>query len=286
MRQWHALYRSFRSDLPQVSLSSPLMTLLCDESGVGGGFLSCTEMSRGGWFGEEDDARAAAFLGRNGDLEAVLVGCTFLAHGFDVYGGEGRPLLDGYRFLLPAIASYFAAETNLDLADVRIPPGWWDFAGAGPQPIRPNALAYAVNPKLDGARRRAVIGVGSNHVDVWILGPTGRLLGMDLSFLTPEELAVTESTMGELIVDLGLEEPPEDPLVYESEQLEPMNLGYLVGTFASSLLDVSPESLRGIATSSLTPTDWLGAWSSRSVMDPELWPYGSLREAIAKCTWW
>lgn len=285
MRQWHALHRACASDLPDIALSPALMTLLCEESGVGGGFLSCTEMSRGGWFGDEADARAAAILGRDGQLETVLVACTFLAHGFDIYGGDGRPLVDGYRFLLPAIASYFAADSGVDLADVGIPPGWWDFAGTGPFPIRPNALTYALNPRLDDARRRGVMGRGPGAVDVWILGPTGRLLGMDLSFLSPDELAVTEATMSELIDDLGQEDPPEDPLTYEAEQLEPMNLGYLVGAFGDSLLEEGPLSSARVATSSLTPSTWLEAWQSWSVMDPELWPYGPLREAIASSPW-
>lgn len=283
--QWHALYGALISDLPDLVLTSPLMTTLVEESGIGGGFLSCSEMSRGGWFGDTNDARAAAILGRDGKLEAVLVACAFLAQGFDVYGGDGRPLVDGYRFLLPAIASYFAADSNVDLVDLRIPRGWWDFAGTGPMPIRPNALTYAVNPRLDNARRRRVIGRGPGEVDVWILGPTCRLLGMDLSFLSPEELAVTEATMSELIDDLGQDDPPEDPMTYEAEQLEPMNLGYLVGAFGDSLLEEAPPSSVRVATSALTPSSWLEVWESRSVMDPELWPYGPLREAIGSSPW-
>jgi hypothetical protein len=261
------------------------MTMIVEESEIGGGFLSCSEMSRGGWIGGTEDARAAAILGRDGQLEAVLVACTFLAQGFDVYGGDGRPLVDGYRFLLPAIASYFAADSDVDLADVGIPRGWWDSAGTGPMPIRPNALTYALNPRLDNERRREVIGRGLGNVDVWILGPTGRLLGMDLSFLSPDELAVTEETMSELIEDLGQDDPPEDPLTYEGEQLEPMNLGYLVGAFGDSLLEEGSPSSARVATASLTPSTWLEAWESRSVMDPEVWPYGPLREAIGHSPW-
>lgn len=283
--QWQALYGALRDDLPNLVLTSSLMTTLVEESGIGGGFLSCSEVSRGGWFGGTEDARAAAILGRDGKLEAVLVACTFLAQGFDIYGGDGRPLVDGYRFLLPAIASYFAAESYVDLADVRFPRGWWDFDGTGPMPIRPNSLTYALNPRLDDARRRAVIGTGPGEVDVWILGPTSRLLGMDLTFLSPDELAVTEETMSELISDLGMDDPPEDPMTYEVEQLEPMNLGYLVGAFGDSLLDEGPPSSARVATSSLTPSSWLEAWESRSVMDPELWPYGPLREAIGRSPW-
>lgn len=261
------------------------MTSIVEESGIGGGFLSCSEMSRGGWFGGTDDARAAAILGREGQLDAVLVACTFLAQGFDIYGGDGRPLVDGYRFLLPAIASFFAADSDVDLADVSSPRGWWDFAGTGPIPIPPNALTYALNPRLDKARRRELIGRGPGEVDVWILGPTGRLLGMDLSFLSPDELAATEATMSELIDDLGQDDPPEDPLTYEAEQLEPMNLGYLVGAFGDSLLEDGPVSSTEVTTSSLTPSTWVEAWGSRSVMDPELWPYGPLREAIGTSPW-
>jgi hypothetical protein len=285
MRQWHALYRALSDDLPSLVLTSSLMTMIVEESDIGGGFLSCSEMSRGGWFGETEDARAAAILGRDGQLEAVLVACAFLAQGFDIYGGDGRPLVDGYRFLLPAIASYFAADSDVDLADVGIPRGWWDSAGTGPMPIRPNALTYALNPRIDNARRREVMGRGPGKVDVWILGPTGRLLGMDLSFLSPDELAVTEETMSELIEDLGQDDPPEDPLTYEGEQLEPMNLGYLVGAFGDSLLGEGSASSARVATSSLTPSTWLEAWESRSVMDPELWPHGPLREAIGSSPW-
>lgn len=284
--QWHTLYCALINDLPDLVLTSALMTTIVEESGIGGGFLSCSEMSRGGWFGGTEDARAAAILGRDGQLEAVLVACTFLAQGFDVYGGDGRPLVDGYRFLLPAIASYFAADSDVDLADVSTPRGWWDSDGVGPMPIRPNALTYALNPRLDDSRRRKVIGRGPGKVDVWILGPTGRLLGMDLSFLSPDELAVTEETMSEFIEDLGQDDPPEDPLTYEGEQLEPMNLGYLVGAFGDSLLQEGLPSSARAATSSLTSSTWLEAWESRSVMDPELWPYGSLREAIAESPWW
>lgn len=158
--QWHAMYCALTDNLPNLVLTSSLMTTIVEESGIGGGFLSCSEMSRSGWFGGTEDARAAAIFGRDGHLEAVLVACTFLAQGFDIYGGAGRPLVDGYRFLLPAVASYFAADSDVDLADAGIPRGWWDAAGTGPMPIQPNAPTYALNPRLDKARQREVIGRG------------------------------------------------------------------------------------------------------------------------------
>lgn len=286
LRQWHALHSAVLDAFPRGQLTPDVMTIICEESGIDGGFLSCTEMSRGGWVGDDADARAAALLGQDGHLEVVLVGCTFLAHGFDVWGGEGRPLLDEYRYLLPAVASYFAAESDVRLGDLRLPLGWWDFDGHGPQPIGPNLVAYALNPRLGPERRRGAFGAGPGRAPVGIFGPTARLLGMDLSFLTPDELAVTEATLSQLIRDLELENPPEDPLVYEEYQLEPMNLGYLVGAFADTLLDEAAGAQARSATSSLTASTWVDAWGSKSVMDPELWPYGSLREAIANSPWW
>jgi len=283
--QWHALYRALTADLPDLTLTSPIMTMICEESGIRGGFLSCTEMSRGGWFGGEADARAAAILGRNGDLEAVLVACTFLAQGFDIYGGDGRPLLDGYRFLLPAVASYFAADSGISLTDLKLPPGWWDHDGVGPTQIKPNVLTYAVNPRLDEEQRRALLGRGPGLVDVDMFGSTARLLGMDLSFLSGDELSDVEDSMSELIEALGEEEPEEDPLVYEDYQLEPMSLGYLVGAFGDTLLEEVPQTPSRAATSSLTPSNWVDAWGSCAVMDPQLWPSGPLREAIGSSPW-
>jgi len=284
--QWHALYRALTEAFPGIELTPDLMTIICEESDIGGGFLSCTEMSCGGWVGDDADARAAAILGRAGQLEAVLVGCTFLAHGFDVWGGDGRPLLDEYRYLLPAVASYFSADSDVRLGELRLPRGWWDFDGFGPQPIGPNLVTYALNPRMTPQRRRGAVGAGPGRADVGIFGPTARLLSVDLSFLTPDELAATEATLSRLVEDLGLENPPEDPMAYEEYQLQPMNLGYLVGTFADSLLDDIPQSPGRLAASSLTPSTWVGAWGSQDVMDPDLWPYGPFRDAIAQSPWW
>lgn len=285
MLQWSALYRSLVGELPEIVLTYPLMALICDRSGIGGGFLSCTEMPRGGAVCDDEDLRAAALLGQEGRLEEVLTACTFLSQGFDVWGGEGRPLLDNYRYLLPAVASYHAADAGTRFNDLILPPGWWDADETGPYPIRPDVLAYALNPRLDDERRRELLGHGPGLVSLELFGLTAELLGRDLSFLSPEELESVQLERSLLTDDLTLSEPEEDPMVYIEYTLEPMNLGYLVGSFSDGLWSGAQNVSESSQVSQLTQDNWIDEWSSRPVMDPRLWPVGSLRDAISESPW-
>lgn len=45
LRQWQALYTALINDLPDLGLTSELVATIVEEGGIGGGFLSCSEMS-------------------------------------------------------------------------------------------------------------------------------------------------------------------------------------------------------------------------------------------------
>jgi hypothetical protein len=86
--QIHGIYRWVRLQFPDLTLGAEAMNVIADEF-VGGTWLCAREMPVAGSSVRCDGLQAAAELGRAGELEAVLVSCAILSHGFDSHGGVG-----------------------------------------------------------------------------------------------------------------------------------------------------------------------------------------------------
>lgn len=130
MLQLHALYQAIRTEFPNMKVSrAMLVAVLGPDSArdfpqvIQNGPLR-EGNSFSSWFGSPEEVMGAAALGREGSLEAVLVAGDLLCHGFNVFGGDERALIEGYRHFLPAIASYTSATIGARFADIQPGPGW------------------------------------------------------------------------------------------------------------------------------------------------------------------
>jgi len=295
MLRLYALYQSIRQEFPNIKPSKQMVdTFMHPDSDLYARFFcsplsAACEMGRSGCYIGTSDVIAAAHLGGHGDLQAVLVACDLLCHGYDVFGGDGRPLIDEYRYFLPAVASYTSSAVSAPLASIEPGPGWWDADGRRNLPAKPNRLTRALNRTLDEHRRRAL--VGRDRVEQEspeFFAPVARVLGMDLTFLTPEELASAEDEIEIYVADLQMEDPPEYPEVTVEFVLEPMHLAYTIGKHLGHLLEVADGLLYSDADAAARmdgERTWLSDWSEESWRRADSWPEGLLREAIESSPW-
>lgn len=295
MLRLNAVYQVVRREFPNIKPSKQMIdTFMHPDSDIYRQYLyspldaSC-EMGRSGCHIAVPDVIAAATLGEIGELSAVLTACDLLCHGYDYFGGNGRPLIDEYRYFLPAVASYTSAVGSSSVASVELGPGWWDADGRRNLPAKPNRLTRALNRTLGESRRRALVGNDSSEQESpEYFAPVARVLGIDLRFLTPEELASADEEMEMYVTDLQLEDPPEYPEVTVEFVLEPMYLAFTIGSHLDDLLGQTEGLLQSDpdAVARLnSEQSWLSEWASESWRRADSWPEGLFREAIESSPW-
>lgn len=293
MLQMHGFYRAIRQEFPNLQFHKNTLDAIWYENFGGQSHLttplmSANEWSRGGWIEGLPETLAAAFLGQQGNLEAVIVACVMLSHGYDYFGGEGRPLIDGYRYLLPAVASYASASMDVSFETLDIPPGWFDIQGIGPNMIKPNPLTRVLNPKSSAEQRRLWVSpdpptiydsIISDRAWLFDLGIVGSLLNMDMSFLSDKERAEIEqenSSFLEALLDT-------DNFAEDELPIDQYFTAYLVATHIDQLMDDAinyPISDVDFGEALSTRHPWLKEWAHESWRYPNCWPAGPFRDAI------
>lgn len=295
--QLHALYLAIRGQFPNLTWTNRAMdAFLADDAWVapyGPLDVASLDCSTNRWIGRVGEAAAAAALGSSGDLEAVLVACDLLSHRYDSYSGvDGRPLVDGYQFFLPAVASFASATTGMRFAELGKGPGWWIFRGPHVRATAPDRLSRSLNPSITREQRRQfVFGDGtalwSEAADCYLFAPMADALKIDASFLTQSEKQSAEATLDDLVDNLTRADPG-DPDLLIGEYLEPMHLAYVVAANIDDLVtdaqavDLSdPQGMASIEERHR----WIRDWGRNSWRYTQCWPHGLLREAIAESPW-
>lgn len=285
MIQMHGMYRWLRVRLPDLTLGTEAMNVIADEF-VGGPWLCAREMPISGSSARCDGLQAAAELGRAGQLESVLVSCAILSHGFDYHGGydPARPLIDDYRYLLPAVASYFSADTGelMSFKDLDVP-HWFGADSSLPERIEPNALTRALYPALTAPVMAPVLAASPascsrDQCPAYLYYPAALALGREMGVLDSDAREAAEEELTFMIEQLVDDWPEDDPNVTRDSYLAPLELALMVaGDFA--------DLLSGAEVSSIN--DRLDEWANESWSRPEVWPdsLGTLKAAIRDSPW-
>lgn len=283
--QMHGMYRWVRSEFPDLVLGAEAMNVLADEF-VGGSWLCARELPISGSSVRCDGLRAAAELGGAGQLEAVLVSCAILSHGFDYHGGDSpaRPLIDDYRYLLPAVASYFSAHTGevMNFEDLDVPR--WVGAGRSlPESIEPNALARALNPTLAAPVVAPLLAASPTSCSpdqalAYLYYPAALALSRDLSALDVDARASAEEELALVVEELAADWPEDDPDVSRDFYLAPLELALMVAQDFAGLLN-------GVDCDSINTR--LDEWANESWSRPDAWPDSleDLKSAIRDSPW-
>ena len=305
MLRWHRLYKALASALPNLAITVGALDALTDPDAgrelVPGPLPECSTWTVMGWDFLVDEVGvggvvAAGVLGRIGELEAVLVASAILAHRYEYFGGDGRPLVDGYRIFLPAVASFESATSGKDLANLDLPPGWWDAEDNGPMRIGPDALARVVNPSLTPLERRILVG---NQPDEQCDTPTFLMaavaLGLDSSFLTDDEAKQAREHVTQQLDWLASasrdEIDPDDEGLYDDlmDEVEPSWSQLLLTCTLATRLDELLEDTQDVGKESAAVLEaiqgrhaWIVDWQDYGWWtQADAWPEGPFREAIA-----
>lgn len=294
MLRWHGLYRAIRSEFPNMPFHEGTLNAIWDEDFIydspcyQGPLMGGPEYAVSGWYGGPDETVAAAFLGQQGHLEAVIVTGIILCHSYTFYSGDGRPLIDGYQYLLPAVASYTSVASGTRFSELDIPPGWYDSEHYGPNLILPNPLTRVLNPKLSEDQRRLWISSkmpklhSRPNEEAWVVdvGTVGAMLKWDFSFLTPDELREVEAENRSFIEYLC--DPEFDPQELPVS-VDTYFTAYLVATYTERLMNDAlncpptyPESLQVLSAQH----PWISEWARESWRDVTSWPAGSFKDAL------
>lgn len=285
MLRLHALYRAVRSEFPNLPITRGVVTAIVTPTPddldlrVEGPLLAAWDHGISGCYPKVGDVVAAATLGRTGSLEAVLVACDLLCHRYNFFGGDGRPLIDEYRYLLPAVASFTSAASTPSLTGVESGPGWWDEDGCRNPAAQPNLVTRALG--ADPAHRRALIGDNLteqlNAVDFVLVA---QMLAVDVGFLDTDERTMAEGIVAEwfgegLTDDLG----PD-----EMEWYERGHTAFVVAQGTDALCDAARDV--AVADREAVKTleavhAWVSEWGKASWRYVECWPEGPLGVAIA-----
>jgi hypothetical protein len=290
IRRLGAFYDVIRAEFPNIRVSRPVMDLLVEaamERFAAGPFTFAWESSMAGWYGQVGDVVAAAHLGSEGELETVLSAMTLLSHGYDYFGGDGRPLIDGYRYLIPSAASYTSALNSVVLEPAKRLPGWWDQEGYGPQPIEPDLLSRAVNVRLTDEQRRAAVGlVHGSQCLPYSFYFAATALGMDVGFMDEYDLHEGVQQFELTIEDL-LSVEPGDPDILE-RFTESAHLACLMAIHVDHLLnDAETVSVTDLSACDALQSrhKWITNWERGSWRVAEAWPDGPIRDVIRNSEW-
>lgn len=253
----HALYGWVRAEFPNLQITKGVMDLLVAYAPDSSPWVYAADFPTFESNLRFEGVRAAAELGRSGQLEAVLVSCSILSHGFDFCSTGSRALIDDYRYALPAVASYFSADGGVvqDFAALDVPP-WFAEGQESPESIRANTLCRAINPSLSrssflelvgtsrhGAWTPAMLGNAARGSFVWLtlLG-----LGRDPNILTPDAASDAERALAYVVEVLAADDEwsPEEVEREVSTELEPLELALMVaGDFGAVLDAADPEAV-------------------------------------------
>lgn len=294
MLRWHGLYRAIRDEFPNLPFHEQTLNAIWaddfvwDTSFYAGPLRGGPEEARSGWYGGIPESIAAAFLGQQGHIDAVIVAGVMLSHGYDFFSADGRPLIDGYRYLLPAIASYASATSGILFEQLDLPPGWYDSDHYGPNGIRPSALTRVLNPQVSADQRRLWVDKQAPSIwdtrisdAAWLfdVGTVGAMLSFDLSFLTPSEIDDVSAENQTFLEALG------DTSDFSEEELpiDQYFTAYLVATHTDRLIDDAlnyPQADSDSTKALSHQHQWLAEWAHESWRDPHCWPPGPFQDAI------
>lgn len=291
MLRWHGLYKAIRAEFPNLSFGLKTMQVIWEtwDSAYGGPLMGGPEYATSGWYSGIRAAIAAGVLGKEGHVEPVLVAGVMLCHGYNSFGGDVRPLIDGYRYLLPAITSFTSATTDVAFTSLDIPPGWFDSEGSGPNWIKPNPLTRALNLSISDEQRRLWISregrpqaYKGTSEEAWLFdfGAAASLLDMDISWLTENERTETTEENDGAVASIM----DGDELTEEDLPLETYHTAYVVAANTDRLM----SDAIGVQVADKTDMTalfakhlWLSQWANWSWRYPACWPEGSWRDAIA-----
>ena len=255
------------------------------------------------WIGEQDEAScwrwldeatldevvAAAALGAQGDLDAVLLDGDLQSHNYDFFpGGEGTARPDAYTKLLPAVASYTSARSEIAFANVDLGPGWWDLQGYYNTPTTPVTLTRALSPDLTIERLRSLVGVqGVETAEAGEFISVARALGIDTSFLPSDVLAAGDAWIDSVLGEISRADIDGETLDRLDLSLEGLHTAYTVAANVDRLL----ADTRELAEDDTQALDrirqehrWIFDWEANNIRwrYASSWPAGPFRDAIAR----
>jgi hypothetical protein len=249
------------------------------------------EVSSWRWLGDDtlDEVVAAAVLGRQGDLDAVLLDGDLASHNYDFFsGGEGTARPDAYTRLLPSVASYTSARSEIALAGVDRGPGWWDWQDHYNTPTAPVTLARALGEDLTTERRRALVGVhGAESAGAGEFIAVARALEMDTSFLAADIVAAGEAWVDAVLGEISRPDIDGEALDRLDMHLEGIHTICTVAANIDRLL----ADTRGLAYDDTQALDrvrqehrWIYDWEANNIRwrYASSWPAGPFRDAIAQ----
>ena len=291
-----ALYQAIRRRFPNMAPSMEVLDAFMNaDSDLYSEYYfeplsaSC-ELGRIGWYGSIEDVIAAAALGKQGSLSAVLVACDLLSHRYDYYGGDSRPLVEGYRYFLPAIASYASGPLVQGFTVIERGPGWWNSDGHWNSPSPPNPLTRALNRALPSEVRKNLVGPVESgdqcSVDSFVAVATP--LGLDVSFLSADAQQQAWQS-GEIAALLNfLAHPNDDDTDWAEGLLSFLHLALVIGMNLDGLLQEAggkSASDRDLRSRVSTEHRWIDDWDRESWRYIDCWPESQLRDAVAASPW-
>lgn len=281
-----AYCKRVRADHPDLAIDREVMDLLVNRMPISGPLTDAMELSRSGWYGDIDDVVAAVTLGASNQVAAVITAGAFLSQGFDYFGGDGRPLIDGYRYFLPAVAAFGQAAQHAD--ETACTAKWWDREGYVNVIMQPDALYRAIAPGLTERQRRALVGAEwGTQCRSFVFWPLATMLGINTSFLSSDEIAEAQEELQTGIEELESDEP-QDPTAMVEVYLEPIHLGYLIGRHVPALMEETAGVAAGdrVRVAEITARNaWIEEWRQESWRAASRWPDGPIRKAIEHSPW-